>query len=347
MPVPQFESAVVELERIRRLIESAMVDAVDVADAGRVWALDGHRGVRNWLIALTGVSPAEASRRCQVMRALRDLEHLRARLRAGEVGVCQVRELARVHANERVRDRLGDAEELMVRIAQRRCFDEFQTRVGRWTAAADRVGAERTHDEVHAARRARVRLTPAGVTLSAHGGTAQGAEMLEVFGAYVDAEFRADWDAARSIHGDAVAVEHLARSAAQREFDALWAIFGAAAERPHPVTGEQVRVPTVNIIVDQATIETHLAHAAKGRSPRSGPYEHCTGPEASSGHATSGGGCDVGSRCETDRGIPIDPRDAVAALLIGRLRRVVFDSSGVGRRARSRSISAPVHGHLA
>ncbi len=289
MPVPEFESAVVESERVRRCVESAMVDALDVAEAGRVWALDGHRGVRNWLIALTGVSPAEASRRCQVMRALRDLEQVRAGLRAGDVGVCQVRELARVHANERVRGRLSGAEELLVGIARRRCFDEFQARVGRWTAAADRVGAARTHDEVHAARRARVRVTAAGVTLSAHGGTAQGAEMLEVFGAYVDAEFRADWDAARTMHGDAVAVEHLARSAVQREFDALWAIFGAAAERAHPVTGEQVRVPTVNIIVDQATIETHLPHAANSRSGSSGPHEQPTGPEAPSDHAASGG----------------------------------------------------------
>ena len=34
-------------------------------------------------------------------------------------------------------------------------------------------------------------------------------------------------------------------------------------------------------------------------------------------------------RCETDTGVPLDPADVVAAVLIGQVRRVVFDSAGV------------------
>lgn len=311
----ELEWMLVALEHARRQLEASMVDVIDVADRDRVFADDGHRTVRNWLVALTGISPAEAHRRCQTMRALRDLDELRERLRAGEVGVCQVRDLARVHANPRVRVRLRRAEHLLVATARRRCYDEFSTRLDRWTAAADVTGTALTHDEVHAGRRARVEVTGAGVTVSAHGGTAQGAQMLEIFAAYVNAEFTTE---TADLTSDGCGT--VARTSAQRQFDALFAIFTAAAERPHPQTGKPVNVATVNVIVDQQTLEAHLVHAAGGPPP------------------TPADPNDMSRRCETDRGIPLDPRDAVIALLVGRLRRVVYDSAGVvldlGRKQR-------------
>lgn len=199
------ERALVDLERAHRTVYAGLVDVLDVADVRRVWQVDGHRGVWNWLVALTGISPAEASRRCQVMRALRDLDVLRERLRSGEVGVCQAREVARVHANRNVRARLVEAEELMVGAARRRCFTDFHAAVDRWSAAADRVTAERSHDDVHAQRRCRLRVSQAGFGLSAHGGSVQGAQMREIFAAFVDTEFQAEWDAGCGVHGDASA----------------------------------------------------------------------------------------------------------------------------------------------
>jgi hypothetical protein len=308
----ELEACLVELEHARRVVEAAMVDVVDVADRRRVWATDGHRGVRNWLIALTDVSPAEASRRCQLMRAMRDLDELRDALRSGEIGVCQARELARVHANPRVRARMRRAETRLVTAARRRCFDDFHRATVRWTAAADRFGAELSHDDTHAARHARLRVTPTGVTLTAHGGTAQGSQMLEIFAAYVDAEFRTEWEAGRERHGDAMCAELLERSSRQREFDALHAIFLAAARRPANHAEPAVSVPTVNIVIDEATFTDYLAHTAGGPAPAA---------------ADSDSG--VERRCETDRGHPIDPRAAVIAALLGRVRRVVYDSAGV------------------
>jgi len=303
------EAALVDIERSRRQVEAGLIDVLDQADRQRVWADDGHRGVRNWLIALTGVSPAEASRRCQLMRALRDLDELRDGLRSGEIGVCQARELARVHANPRIRRRLTGAERRLVGAARRRSFESFHAATTRWAATADRIGTARTHDHAHTNRRARVRVTPAGVTIGAHGATAQGAQMLEVFAAYVDAEFRSEWDAGRALHGDAMTADLLERTTSQREFDALHAIFLAATRQPANGAEPSVSVPTVNIIVDEQTWSDHLAHA--GGAP------HDTGPTGTE------------QRCETDRGLPIDPRDAVAAILTGRIRRVVYDSAGV------------------
>jgi hypothetical protein len=310
----ELEACLVELERSRRVLEAAMVDVLDEADQRRLWACDGHRGVRNWLMALTNVSPAEAARRCQLMRALRDLDQLREGLRSGEIGVCQARELARVHANPRARARLVRAEERLVTAARRRSFDDFHRATTRWTAAADRLGSELSHDDTHAARHARLRVTPAGVSLSAHGGTAQGSQMLEIFAAYVDAEFRSEWEAGRRVHGDAMTAEKLERTGPQREFDALHAIFLAAARRPANDAESAVSVPTVNIVIDEDTFNEHVAHAAGGPTPAP---------------ASTDGDGDVERRSETDRGIPVDPRSAVVAALLGRVRRVVYDSAGV------------------
>jgi hypothetical protein len=308
----ELEACLVELEHARRLLEAAMVDVLDVADRRRVWASDGHRGVRNWLIALTNISPAEASRRCRLMRAMRDLEALRDGLRSGEIGVCQARELARMHANPRVRVRMQRAEHRLTTAARRRCFDDFQRATSRWTAAADRLGAELSHDATHTGRHARLRVTPVGVTLTAHGGTTQGAQLLEIFAAYVDAEFHTEWDAGRARHGDAMCVELLERTSRQREFDALHAIFLAAARQPADHTEPAVSVPTVNIVIDEHTFTEHLTHTAGGPAPAS---------------VDAGDGLE--RRCETDRGIPIDPRTAITAALIGRVRRVVYDAAGV------------------
>jgi len=108
----------------------------------------------------------------------------------------------------------------------------------------------------------------------------------------------------------------LDRSVAQRRFDAVLAIFSAAAG-----SGAIGRFePLVNIIVDQATLDHHLARLA-GSDP--GPIDASTVDER---------------RCETSSGDQLDPNDMLAAVLTGHVRRVVFDAAGVvidlGRRSR-------------
>ncbi|MGH9135896.1 MAG: HNH endonuclease signature motif containing protein, partial [Acidimicrobiales bacterium] len=91
----------------------------------------------------------------------------------------------------------------------------------------------------------------------------------------------------------------------QRRFDALHAIFLAAASRE---PGSRAPEPVVNIVVDQATFEAALAAMAAGR-----PFDDAT-PR----------GDPTGYRCETIDGVPVDPCDAVTAALIGQVRRVVY-----------------------
>jgi hypothetical protein len=108
----------------------------------------------------------------------------------------------------------------------------------------------------------------------------------------------------------------LDRTAAQRRFDALRAVFIAAASSR--VVG--VFDPLVNIVVDQTTLEFHLA-TLLGGDPE--PLDPSTVDQR---------------RCETVGGVQIDPADMLAAVLTGHVRRVVFDAAGVvidpGRRSR-------------
>src|SRR5690606_31521820 len=82
----------------------------------------------------------------------------------------------------------------------------------------------------------------------------------------------------------------------------------------------------VNIVVDQTTFEEHLAHAAGGPAPVPDPTSVAE------------------RRCETTDGVPLDPRDVIAAAVVGHVRRAVLDAAGVtidyGRKRRTFTGSA-------
>ena len=310
------EAALVDIERARRQVEAGLIDVLDEADQQRVWADDGHSSVRGWASALTNTSGTETMRRLQTMRALRDLDDVRQRLRAGEIGVCQTRELAKAHANPRCRDHLPESAELLTGHARKLPFDDFVVVMRRWVSLADPDGARRDHDRIHKGRNAHLSNVGNEYQLDARGGTAQGSTMEAIFRAFCDAEFATDWAAARQIHGDDVCAALLERTAGQRRFDALHAIFVAAA-----ASGTvKVPDPLVNIVVDHETFSEHAARATGGPTPTPDP-------------------ADVDRRrCQTTDGVTLDPRDVVAAAVVGHVRRVVFDTAGVtidlGRKRR-------------
>ena len=191
------EQTLVATEQVRRMVEATLLDVIDVADQRGIYADDGHATVRQWVQTLTNCSRTEATRRVQSMRALRDLELLRTRLRAGEVGVDQVRVIAKVHANRRCTTQLPDSEPLLVDHAMRLEFADFAVVLARWETLADADGAHRDHERAHDDRDALIAPVGTEVHLRAHCGTAQGAVLREIFDRFVGAEFHADWDAAQ------------------------------------------------------------------------------------------------------------------------------------------------------
>ncbi len=297
----------VELEHERRRVEAEV--AVVVAEAHRrgAYRVDGHRSVRGWVAALTRCSDARSRQVQRLGRLVRPVPQVVARLHEGSIGVDQAAELARAGANQRCGDQFVEVAEVLVAQAATLPFHDFRTCVRRWEMLADADGAWRDHEVAEAQRTASVVNLDGVCHLSARGAGAKGAVMAEIFARFVDAEFRTDCDEARARYGSDVPAALLARTDAQRRFDALYEIFLAAAAAPPDAVAPG---PVVNIAVDLVTFETHLARRRLlGRVDPPAPA-----------------GSPVGRRCETVEGTLVHPDVAVDAALVGHVRRVVFDS---------------------
>ena len=314
---PDLDRALVELESARRRLEATYLAVLDRADTTKRHESDGHASVRGWTLALTDASPTETQRRLQSMRALRELPEVAAALTAGEVGVEHVRDIAKVHANPRVHDLVVEGDAVLVEHA-RRGFERLGDVLQRWVQFGDPDGNERRHEIAHRDRDAMVFERDGVVHLHAHCGTAQGASMMEIFARQCDAEFLADWESAKTIHGDGAHPGHLERTDAQRRMDALHRLFEQAVAAP---AGSKVPEPMVDYVISAAVYDAALIEMVTGTKAPAATVENIDT-----------------KRCETSTGFPLSARDVVIASLIGTIRRVVIDDSGrvidLGRKRR-------------
>ncbi|HEY7626381.1 MAG TPA: DUF222 domain-containing protein [Ilumatobacteraceae bacterium] len=310
------ETVLRDLDTARRQIEMLVAETVCVAETTGVYRDDGHKSVFAWVRAVCNWSIATSRAAVQTARIVHEVPQLREAARAGVVGVDQLRQLAAVYANPRARHSFAESADLLLTHATSLWFDEFKIVAHRWEDLADEDGAHRSHTWEHDHRDARVSVVGDRVYVDARGGVVAGAIVDEVFSRFCDAEFRADWEAALQVSGDQTCAADLARTPAQRRFDAFLAMCVAAAE-----SGRAGRIePLVNIVVDLETYEHHLAKACGEQVE---PLDPRTVDRR---------------RCETIDGHQLDPTDVLAAALVGRVRRVVLDSAGVvvdlGRKRR-------------
>ena len=152
----------------------------------------------------------------------------------------------------------------MVEHAEHLPYGEFRICVQRWEALADVDGAHRGHEAAHAGRSAHASIVGDEFRLDANGGVHDGAAITEILRRLEQAEFDADWAELRDRFGDDDTPSMLERTAAQRRFDALRAIFDKAAST---MPGARAPEPVVNIVVDQATFEAWVAGGADGPMP--------------------------------------------------------------------------------
>ena len=308
-----------ELECSVRRHEAVLAVVVAELEGRSVHVPDGHASMRGWLKATVRWSNQECQRRLQTARLVAADRAVGARLHVGEVGVAHVQELARAHANPRCGDQLvGETASTLLDHASRLSFEEFRLCVRRWEMLADVDGSHRSAEAAVERRTATVVEFDGVLLLNARGGAAHAASMIEIFQRFCDAEFTADWAWVREHFGDKASHDLMPRTDAQRRFDALMAIFEAAAVAQ---LDGQAPEPVVNIVVDHVTYESHLARLGLIPQPEDLPDISV-----------------VDRRCETTSGILLDPDDVVAASFMGHVRRVVFDSAGVvidmGRKRR-------------
>jgi hypothetical protein len=98
----------VEIERVRRVLEAATVGVLDEADRVGVFREDGHGTVGSWARATVNWSRSEATTRVRELDLVRLCPTVRVELAGGRLGVAQAAELARARANPRVGDRVAE-----------------------------------------------------------------------------------------------------------------------------------------------------------------------------------------------------------------------------------------------
>lgn len=295
---------------------AAVVDRVDQRGAYRD---DGHRSVAGWIRSHLNCSAARVTQLRRVGALIRLQPDVGDKLAAGRIGLDQTSELARARANPRCGSKLDESLDVLLDHANRLKFDEFRQVVKRWEILADIDGAHRDRGQAVKARRALIVAGSDGVDLVATGGTAMQAAGLQVIlDAFADAEFNADVAELRQRLGPDAPASELARTDAQRRFDALVKLFHTANNSTAPGTPPVV---TMNLIMNQYSFEAQLAAQNLANEPvdlaKPDPAE---------------------ALCHTDRGIPVLPDDAVFAALGGWIRRVVIGADGVkinmGHRSR-------------
>ncbi len=297
------------LERLRRRLDAGTDRTAGHLDRSAAFSLDGHKTAKGALVAIGRLSGSEAHGRVRTARALRHLPLVEAAYVRGDIPVAHVRAMSRVASNPRVVEHLPGADPIFARHASVLPHDDFLAVLREWEALADADGADRGADECHERRRAGLVESAINGSWSLEGsfGALQGAAMAEIFEQFERAELLADWTEARDRVGDAAVLGDLARTAAQRRADTLFAIFRRAASVP---AGGRAPEPLVNIVIDQATFEDQLRSAA-GEAVEVDPDEAVEG-----------------RRCHTVRGTPLRPADVLAAALLGHVRRVIVDRAG-------------------
>ncbi len=200
---------------------------VDVIDRRKVWRADGHASLAGWCRTTGRWSEGDITRRKRVAKLCDTVPEVGDALLDGSVGVAQVAVLAKARANQRCGDQIVDVIETFLEHAPKLPYSEFSIVVDRWERLTDLDGAHRDAEASHERRDAIVSSFDGVQRLIAQGGAIEAAAMAEIFAKFVDAEFMIDWELGKAQFGDDVSKSLLARTDAQRRFDALFATFQA------------------------------------------------------------------------------------------------------------------------
>jgi hypothetical protein len=303
---PEATAAMVELDRLARRVHAAQLELMANIDARALHRGDGFASVKTLARHTGRHSSGEALDRDRARRMLACLDLIAAAFRVGGIGIDQVHLLGRVHANPRVAGAMVLRQEWFLDQARLLDYRTFEIRVREWERLIDEDGPEPANERTHRNRDARILQNPIDLSWDLDGGFAamQGAQIDEIWRYYIAAEYLADWEAARLVHGDDTCELHLARTPAQRRADALVRVFEDAANSSSPTVPASF---THSVIWSAETFETMVARLAGDTNAKLDPDTY---------------------RCETIDGVPLDPTEAIACAMVHAIRRMVVDARG-------------------
>ena len=307
---------IARLEREARRLDAARIALLDRIDRSGVFLTDAHHSAKVMMRLHAHLSGPEASQRNRVMKCLRDLPSVAACYGDGLVGTDQVRRIAAVWANPRVREYVAVREDEFLLAAREMEYVEFDRFCVEWTSRVDQDGAEDQANRRWRRRRVEIVQDLNGFwDLQGRMMSVDGAQLAETLDKLVDALRLGDIEAAQAEHGDDWR-QHLPRTAAQLRYDAFMELVRrGAAVGPDG----QTLATTTDLVIDDKTFEHHTARLLGAEAPAIDPT-------------------DRNRFSRTIDGRWVNPAEIVAASLIGHVRRVVVNSAGVvidlGRRSR-------------
>lgn len=307
---------IARLEREARRIDAERIALLDRIDESGVFRADGHHSSKVMMRVHAQLSGPEAFQRDRVVKCLRSLPSVAECYADGLVGTCQVRRIASVWANPRVREYLSVCEDEFLLAARELEYPDFDAFCTQWVGQVDQDGA---HDQAN--RRWRRRSL---ALVQDHNGffdlrgrmmSVDGAQLDETLDHLAEALRLADIEAAQEEHGDDWR-HHLPRTPAQLRHDA----FVELVRRGAAVGPDLQPLGTcTDLVIDQATYE-HQAARLLGAEPA--PIDPT----------------DRNRFARTIDGTWVNPAEIVARSLVDHVRRVVVDAAGVvvdlGRRSR-------------
>ncbi|MEO7397828.1 MAG: hypothetical protein ABIW84_04620, partial [Ilumatobacteraceae bacterium] len=244
------DRAYLAIERQVRVLTALQASLVAEVNGSCSFLDDHHHSATAWVQAVTNCSKAAAGQMTRMAAMFGDLSVLAAAATAGEVGPDQIRLLARLHANDRCRPQLPGSEDLLVGYARTLTLHDFTQVCRRWEAHADPDGAHGDHAASRANRHVRSSGHGAGHLFHAEGDALTGDIINEILNAHAQVEFETDLAERTQFHGGEANRYPLARTARQRRYDALIAIFLKAAGTSETTD----RKPLVNIICTETAL---------------------------------------------------------------------------------------------
>ncbi len=219
-----------DLELQIRRTEAELAAAIAVADARQLHHNDAHRSMKGYLKATCNLSNHDVSRWRSAAAGGNAPPSIGDAWIRGRIGSPQVTVLAKANGNRRVRDAFPAFLPFLVANAEEMCFEDFTATVDYLVKQADAEGAHDQRDDVIGHRRARVKPNGEAVDMHVFGGDGVTTdEIIGIYETFCDAELDNDIAARRDLHGNDAHNHDLARTAAQRSYDAIIAIFRAAA----------------------------------------------------------------------------------------------------------------------
>ena len=307
---------IARLEREARRLDAQRIALLDRIDSSGVYLTDAHFSARLMMRLHAHLSGPEASQRDRVMKCLRDLPAIAECYADGLVGTDQVRRIAAVWANPRVREYLPVCEDEFLLAAREMEFPDFDIFCMEWTSRVDQDGvADKANRRWRRRKIDSVQDFNGFWDLRGRMMSVDGAQFAEVLDRLVGTLRLADIEWTQAEFGDEWRA-HLPRTAPQLRYDAFMELVRrGAAVGPD---GQPLDTCT-DLVIDEATYEHHATRLVGATPPPIEPTER-------------------NRFSRTIDGRYVNPAEIVANSFVDHVRRVVVDSAGVvidlGRRSR-------------